>query len=387
MENMERIFKGVANTAKEELRRMSSKELVKLSREGNDVAVAILATRVLPMSKTVAHSKNCFGYGQAEVCESFQHALMYAINKFDVDSATAKFETFYKWCADSTYAQMHQTANTGKNKQMNTAESIDDLQFAIPDEHHESMEETMMLDNLANLIIASNWAPEDLQIAYRDAIQRLDNKKDDILADESIDDDTIEKRFAAINDAIQKCTDKYNNISKLHRARMVKLIKAAADSVHTLSEEELCIELRLFKSKENSKESQSELLRKYAELVKEVGRSEINKGLLSRYGIICDKKRLQVVQKDLKSFLTYIDFIDVDSYQLMHDKAVLEEELNKAIEKVLVAEAKARGKKPAEMREAYKTGNFILDIKSIAESVKEKFIHSHPDTLVAEMAV
>lgn len=405
MEKMEKLFNDIASSASEEMRKLSSTELVKLSREGDDIATSLLAKRVLPMAKSICFSKNCFIYGQAEVSEAFVHALMYGIHHFNVESQKAKFETAFKFYADSTYAQMHQTANAGKNKQLNTAANIDDVQFAIPDEHHETLEESVEIKGLIDLLRKTNWEPESLQETYAKQKELYEDKISELLLDYSIEDHALVNSLKQADNWWKRFENNYKKAVNSHRANMIKFIMAATDNIHTLSEEELCIELKLVKLKDTlrlsnddrkdkekvkeiKKQRQQEALNRLAEIVSSVGRGgEVSKGLLSRYGIICDKESLQVIQKDLKSFLEYIDFVDVQGYQLQVDNQTVQTLAEKAIERKLAAEAKERGKKLAEIKEAYKLGNVVLDFAEVVSKVKEQFIHSHPDTMIAMMAV
>lgn len=418
MENFNKMLNEVLRGASEEKSKASSAALVELARQNDDVAVAILAKRVLPMAMKICAAKNCFIYGNAEVTEAFVHALMYTINHYDSVNFNTKFETVFNTNACSTFAQMHQTANTGKNAQMNRAESLDDVQFAIPDDRKETPEESVIIQNIISAVDKSGWEPEsisekriEVENTYYNfnktlsiAFQELEDNNMQLTQDE------LDARKAQLNQTkvehdleYDTQINKLNRKASIHKKLVKQYIKITTENIHTLSDEELCTELRLVKSdlmlkmrkvpkntnlvqrqsieeyNNNIKEQAKEVLKKfYIEYSKE----GFSKGLIKEYGIIYDKEKLAIVVNDVKSLLTYIDFADVEKYQKASEKSAFQSTVDNLIEKELTAEAKNRGIKPSEMKKAYKAGSYTFDLSDIMNKAKELFLKKHPDTLL-----
>lgn len=419
MEGINKLFNEIIKGASEELKSKSSSELVTLAREGNQEALAILGKRVIPMAKSICYTKNCYIYGEAEVEEAFVHALMYGINHYDTAKSKAKFETMFNTYASSTFAQMHQTANTGKNQQMNRAESLDDLQFALPDETKETPEQSVVIDNIISLIDSSNWCPEDISMSYYSLDESykkyLDKHNAQLqelyhnrwgLSEEEVTEEKV-KLDAEFEEKGKLYDERLLSLQKkesIHKKLMKKFIQITTENLHTLSDEELCVELKLIKfaspklkkapmsaSEEKRLEIEQENIRIATEqrernkeslksFLAEYIKNGYSRGLTTKYGIICDKQRLTEITSDIKSLLRYTDCLDVDKYQLAADRNEYNNLVEKAISKRLAAEAKERGKKLAEVQEAYSNGNLKLELKDVLEKIKEAFLHSHPDT-------
>lgn len=418
MENFNKMLNEVLKGASEEKTKAPSAALVELARQNDDVAVALLAKRVLPMATKICSSKSCFQYGEAEVTEAFVHALMYTINHYDSVNFNTKFETVFNTNACSTFAQMHQTANTGKNAQMNRAESLDDVQFAIPDDRKETPEDSVIIQNIIKAVDTSGWEPEGISERRREveATYYNFNKALSIAYQELSDNslnlslDELEARRAQLSKSKEEHDLEYDaQISKLnkkaaiHKKLVKQYIKVTTENIHTLTDEELCTELRLVKSdltlkirripksaswvhKELIEQQNNQIKEQAKEVVDkfyiEYRKEGYSKGLIKEYGIIYDKDKLAIVVKDVKSLLTYTDFADVEKYQKQSEKASFQSTIDNLVEKELTAQARNRGIKPSEMKKAYKDGSYTFDLSSIVEKAKSMFLKKHPDTLL-----
>lgn len=346
--------------------KLTDAELVIKGRAGDSSAVATLGIRVFPMAMKIARTKNCFIYGEAEVEEAFIHALMYGINHYDIVKPRASFSTAFLQWANSTYAQMHQTASAGKNRQLNTAESLDDLQFMIPDESSNCNEDLVHISNLIDIYTS--------------------------LADKKIERLNLDKEFLDSNQEdydvqMQRCNSLIKAVT-WKKKKVAAFLQLAGSNNQGFTDEELCIELKLlkFRAKNNSSSLKDEFDRALALAVETgsvmAGRPVLTKGLLSKVGIICDSDKLDVIREECKKLLHYSEGFDVEGYQRQVDQSVYDDMLQQAKIAQVKKEAKDKGMNPIQAAKSFTEdpSSIYSDFRELEKKIQETFLHKHPKT-------
>lgn len=314
------LFNSVAASVRTEIAKLSTTELVRYYQKHKDDNVfALIASRVFGIAANVCNNKGCYIYGQDETDAAFDHCILYAVNHYKPTN-TAKFETFFQWCAVSTYSQMHQTNSASKRKQLNNSQCLEDIQFMVPDETA-LVEQAVLLEDVKRVIRQST--------------------------------------FCSLRD----------------KARALGFVKVVQENPSGLTSEELCIELRLFKDKsgKNDLETQKLLVEKYDRLVKEKGEEKITEGLLKRNGIICDLEALQDVRDDLKAIIDEMGIVDVAEYEDRCNRLAMRRDIKERVNLALKEEAHRRGVTHQDMIDAYKAGNYQFNTRVIVADAASRF--------------